>query len=179
MRWERRWSLQKQFNSCVEPEKYDSSGPESLREVMVWVHEHTNLCLSLAVVPISNSDHVHKLKERLRTSLDRGTRLIYEMVDIDTESTSHANFSAMVSATSTSGAGTASVNSSFGLRRTPSAIPLSGVRRFDESSAAAQPLNFPSALPRPTALSAAHSLSAQTPKGVPLPSRTYLKKSGS
>ena len=173
--------MQRQFNSCLEPVSHDSSSREGLREVMVWVHEHTNLCLSLAGVAGSNSDQVQKLKERLRTSLDRGTRLISEMVDMDPNAgpTSNSNFSAMVSAPSASGAGSASVNSSLGLRRPSSAIPLSGVRRFDEGSSASQPLNFPAALPRPAALTSAHNLSAQSPKGVPLPSRTYLKKSGS
>ena len=175
--------MQRQFNSCLEQVSHEpelSQTREGLREVFVWVQEHTNLCLTVAGVCDISPDQAARLKERLRTSLERGTRLISEVMDGGTEpitGSASTNFSSMVSAGPSAGAGSSSV--SAGMRRSPSAIPLSGVRRFDDGSAAAQAMNFPTALPRASLVSAGQSLAPQCPKGAPLPSRTYIKKSGS
>lgn len=152
------------FNQETDWETLQCGG--SLRDVLAWIQEHTNLCMVVACTGGFESEQSARLKEKVRSSLDRGKRLV----------SAAANADGAVSPFSESIASPAHAI----VRRPSNAIPLSGVRRFDDSALAGaaapsvQPVSFTPA----TALQRPSINPAANPRTLPLPSRTYLKKSG-
>jgi len=138
------------------------AGEKDVTDVVVWIQEHTNLCMVIARTGVSDAETQEKLREKLLASADRGKQLVSELL------VSKGDLPAVLSKLQEAAQTLVPV---AGSARTRAAIPLSGssLRRVEEPAASRHPL-------RPMGSSAV-SVTA-TPGPHLVPSRTYIKKSG-
>lgn len=169
---------------------------DSLRDLFAWVQEHASFCSVVASLGATDPFVLATLEPKLKASLERGRQLL-DACALESKTSSEA--AAYISGALPSGAALdanwASGSRLTAPRRQP-LMPLSGMNRFTEDSASRtagfRPIHRPeSALSSAKAPNEAMGPLGQNPIGhtssvisapsrnPPLPSRTYLKKSGS
>lgn len=173
--------MQRRIEDELEKRSHVAERLDRRKDVSTWFQEHTNLCIVVATAGGSSTDaEAHRrLKAHLLASVERGRNLVGRAFDNDdvflagAEPISMSQVSGM-SQSSAASAGGAGGSAASLVRRPPSSIPLSGVHRFDEqqgsNTGGAGTSSKPKAL-------ACHGVSTNS-QIMPLPSRTYLKKSG-
>ena len=135
-------------------------------EVVAWLQEHTNLCMAIASAGAVDSDLQARLKERLAASADLGRQLVAALL-----AQKGTEFPAILSKLQEAAQNFVPV---AGSARGRLASPLSGgVRRLEDVGALGT-------TPRQSARTGhAPASMAPTPASCSLlPSRTYIKKSG-
>ena len=141
-----------QANHVVQLLKDSDQGGGSalkLRDVAMWVEEHTNLCTTFATLAGGDPEVRKRMSISLRKSVERGKNLM----------------GSLIAKEEMQGSETLTVDAN---RRRPAAIPLSGFHRFEEAPFAPSRSN----LARPAVMANQISSSASLPS----PSRTYVKK---
>lgn len=131
-----------------------------MSDVVVWIQEHTNLCMVIARTGVTDSETQQKLREKLLASADRGKQLVSALL------VSKGDLPAVLSKLQEA---TQTLAPVAGSARARAAIPLSGsgLKRFEDPASSRSPL-------RPVPSMGVGT----TPAGHLVPSRTYIKKSG-
>ncbi len=167
----------------MEPISDKSERAERRRELSNWFQEHANFCATVTSSGASvDSEGYHKVKSKLLASLERGKKLTQRAFEAYDEH-SHHYFNESTGAGSVQAMGQSSL-----VFRRPT-LPLSGgIPRFDEvgshshsaSTAASAPAHFSnSGMTTARQASVISNINAVAQKVLPLPSRTYIKKSNS
>lgn len=167
----------------MEPISEKSERAERRRELSNWFQEHANFCATVTSSgATADSEGYLKVKSKLLASLERGKKLTQRAFEAYDENISH-----YYSESTGSGAVQAMGQSSLVFRRPT--LPLSGgMPRFDDvgshshsaSTAASAPAHFSnSGMTTARQASVISNMNSVVQKVLPLPSRTYIKKSNS
>lgn len=168
--------MKKQYKACPDQSNYESFRALASEDILVlldWIEEHTRLCFTAGSANCVDGEQLKRFRTCILNSQQRGNQMVVNLVKKE------ATLSSTADVYDSEGV---RLNSELGYPvpnfRVPSAIPISGIRRFDEVNLSSQSLNLTSIQKRSVGNSVSADFSLKIPQSVPLPSRTYLKKSG-
>jgi hypothetical protein len=135
-------------------------------DVVVWIQEHTNLCMVIACSGAADAEMQARFRETLMASADRGKQLVNALLVQKGELPAMLSKLQEAAQQAAQQAAQAMVPVA-GSARGRTAIPLSGFKRFDDPT-----------VTRTSGRTLGSSALGQSPGACLLPSRTYLKNSG-